>query len=151
MPLLLHVLGKCLIKIPIIWQQSNKNNTPTQEVFKIFANINVNFAGSSQVVEAIPVCLLLPPLFFSLVCVHIYIRYQGQDQRAWNGKGEAHSNNNNNRQQKQQESKKKLQKRRRRRQAGREAGWKAADDTQEAWPIKFQNWYAQWQQRARSE
>lgn len=81
-PLLLHVLGKCLIKIPIIWQQSNKNNTPTQKVFKIFANINVNFAGSSQVVEAIPVCLLLPPLFFSLVCVHIYIRYQGQDQRA---------------------------------------------------------------------
>lgn len=78
MPLLLHVLGKCLIKIPIIWQQqSNKNNTPTQKVFKIFANINVNFAGSSQVVEAIPVCLPLPArlslsLSLSFVCTFIF-------------------------------------------------------------------------------
>lgn len=73
MPLLLHVLGKCLIKIPIIWQQSNKNNTPTQKVFKIFANINVNFAGSSQVVEAIPVSLPShhsPSLSF--VCTFIF-------------------------------------------------------------------------------
>lgn len=137
MPLLLHVLGKCLIKIPIIWQQSNKNNTPTQKVFKIFANINVNFAGSSQVVEAIPVCLPLPPrlsLSLSRLCAHLYSLSRPRSARLkWQRQRRS------TQQQQQQESKKKLQKRRRRRQAGREAGWKAADDTQEAWPIKFQN------------